>query len=116
MTRKVLVALPFTSLPAHADGAPFVVSWMMFGGPVAPLLASIWGLSHVKKQPDKSRRVWGSLATVCASAFGCYLGFEFLMDSEWINGFGHGILFGPALFGVCAVFGRIPSLVLEHTG
>ena len=111
MLIALLLAL---SMPAYGDGAPFVVSWMVFGGPLAPLLASAWGLSRVRTLPEKKQRVWGSLWTVFASIVGCYLGFEILMASEWIDQLGHGILFGPALFGLCAAFGRIPSFLLEH--
>lgn len=114
VSNYLLVLLILLSSPAFADGTPTVLSLLVIGGPLAPLLASIWGLRQARNLTSRRERWVAALLTIPASVTGYFLGFDLLVWMEWPGKVGLGLIFGPLLFCISSIFGRVPSFLLEN--
>lgn len=102
--------LGFPALACDNAGA---ASWLLTGGPLAPLLVFSLALRPVRSLPDPSLRFLAAATTVPASPGGYWLVGEWVLKSETFLSSGLGLLAGPLLLLVGNRSGRLPSLLLS---
>lgn len=98
---------------ALADGAPVMLSVLLTGGPVAPILASYWGVRGSTQLSTRNRRWCAGLCSSPMAFIGYYLGGEFAVRQAWIVDSILGILVGPLALGCAILAGQLPRMILS---